>query len=298
MSQSLYTQLTEAYTDSNLNRITACIIDLYKSRQYEEIQKISRIVSEYVEFDDEQINKCFSKLVMLYHPDRGAYYREEIDQLQKAGKSNEFKQFEHILKIQDIEDWVVEEKFNIDEDIDYAPQYEWDYQDNGFEYFFDSSNEHDDIYTSQTGIPEPNSSFYRAVKRKIYGSLYVQFPPYYLEDFDEIDMAEYEIMDLDGIQYCTHVRILDLSGNQIVDITDLWELEMVEELYLADNQIGLIDPLNNLSRLRIVDLSRNEIDDISALYDLPNLEYVNVIGNRVPAEQIEYLKEQDVVVVA
>lgn len=298
MSESLYSQLTEAYTDANLNRITARIIGLYKARQYGEIQKISRIVSEYVQVDDEQVSKCFSKLVMLYHPDRGAHYREEIDQLQKAGKSNEFSRFEHILKIQDIEDWVVEEEFSFEEDIDYTPQYEWDYQDRGFEYFFDGSPEHDDSFATQTGIPEPNSSFYRAVKRKIYGSLYVQFPPYYLEDFDEIDMAEYEIMDLDGIQYCIHVRILDLSGNQIVDITDLWELEMVEELYLADNQIGIIDALNNLSRLRIVDLSRNEIDDISPLYDLPNLEYVNVIGNRVPAEQIEYLKDQDVVVVA
>ena len=78
-NKDLYIQLKEAYSDKNLNQITAGLLKLYKTRQFGSIRKISKIVSEFVSVDDEKINKCFSKLIMLYHPDKGEFYRNEIE---------------------------------------------------------------------------------------------------------------------------------------------------------------------------------------------------------------------------
>jgi Leucine-rich repeat (LRR) protein len=139
-------------------------------------------------------------------------------------------------------------------------------------------------------------SFYNAVKLREYGNLTTEFPPYYLEDFEDINFAESFIEVLDGIQYCKHVVTLDLSNNAFSDISELAGLERLEEIYLANNRVGYIDTLNRLKKLRIVDLSDNDITDISPLYTLENLEFVNLTGNKIPSQQLEILKNKNVLV--
>ncbi len=293
-NKDLYIKLKDAYSDENLNKVTAKIIELYKSRQYDEIREIIRIVSEYIDINDDRINRCFSKLIMIYHPDKGNQYRKEIDGIYRSGKIEMLTRFSHILTIQDIEAITMSEEF--DPDIDYTPQYEWDYDNSGYEYFYDYDEEPEhDLFSFYD--EETDNSFFSVVKRKLYGNMDIDMPPYYLEDLEEIEMAEYEIDYLDGIHYCKHVKNLDLSRNNITDITDIVNLISLEELYLSDNQIGFIDAIYNLRRLRIVDLSNNNIDDLSPLFKLENLEYVNIIGNNIPKDQIERLKQKEIIVI-
>ena len=108
--------------------------------------------------------------------------------------------------------------------------------------------------------------------------------------------AESQIESLYGVEHYIHVKVLDLSGNQISDLTELAKLDKIEELYLANNQIGYIDILTFLNRLRVIDLSGNQIDDISPLFNLCGLEYVNLIGNPVKKAQVKILQEKGVVV--
>lgn len=290
-NSDLYIKLKESYTGSNLNNITANIISLYKSKQYSSIRKISKIVSEFTDIPENNISKCFSRLIMIYHPDKEAYYNQEIDKLFHSKNYDSLKQFAHILIIGDIEEGETID-CDVDDDIDYEPEYVWDYEREGFEYF--DSYEEAEAYDVSDLFSEENT-FYNAVKRKVYGSMKVDLPSYYLEDFEDIEMAEYEIENLEGIEFCLQAVNIDLSKNLIEDISSLWYLTKIEELYLADNQIGLIDSISNLKELRVLDISNNFIDDISPLFELENLEYVNVMGNKIPQHQIDILLKRDMV---
>lgn len=289
-NSDLYIKLKESYTGANLNSITANIISLYKTKQYSSLRKISKIVAEYTDVPDNNISKCFSRLIMIYHPDKEALYNQEIDKLFHAGNYESLKQFAHILVIGNFDAETVE--FEIDDDIDYSPEYVWDYEREGFEYF--DSYEEAEAYEASDPFSEENT-FYNAVKRKVYGSMKVELPSYYLEDFEDIEMAEYEIVSLEGIEFCLQAVNIDLSKNLIEDISSLWYLTRIEELYLSDNQIGLIDSLSNLKDLRVLDISNNFIDDISPLFELENLEYVNVMGNKIPQYQLNVFLERDMV---
>lgn len=289
----LYINLRNAYSDENLNTLSARIIEFYKTRQYSRIRDLVKILSEYVNLEDEKMSKAFSKIIMLYHPDKGSFYRSEIENLYLKKDFTSLSQFSHILLVQNLEELPV----TIDEDdIDYHPQYVWDMEDQEEE-FTENEFDNEDNYGREGGFDDEQHNFYNALKRKIYGGLKVDLPSYYLEDLEEMDMAEYEIESLDGIEFCRQLVNIDLSRNQISDISNLWTLQLLEEVYLADNNIGYIDALCNLNNLRVVDLSNNMIDDISPLFDLDKLEYVNIIGNKIPITQIEQLKAMNVMVV-
>jgi hypothetical protein len=289
----LYLALKEAYSDKNLNKITATIIELYKTKQFGRIRDIAGTISSFVEIDDENISKCFSKLVMIYHPDKEAYYRKEIETCYQNGNHEGLIQLRHILLIQNLEDIPV--SIIVPDDIDYSPEYVYDVEHESHGFYAES--EIDAFESEEEAFYQDDNTFFTALKRKVYGRINIDMPVYYLEDLDVIDMAEYEIESIEGVEFCTHTAILDLSRNQITDISELWNLKLLEELYISDNQIGYIDSLSNLPKLRVVDLSNNLIDDLSPLLELENLEYVNIVGNRIPRSQIDELLAKDVIVV-
>ena len=141
-------------------------------------------------------------------------------------------------------------------------------------------------------------SFLTALKRRVYGNLNVDFPMYLLEDLEEIEMADHELEYLDGIDACRYARAVDLSNNNLTDISDLGHLRQVERLYLSNNHVGLIDALSNLRVLQVLDISFNDVDDLSPLFELSHLSYLNVMGNRVPSWQLEKLQLKGVSIVA
>lgn len=64
---------------------------------------------------------------------------------------------------------------------------------------------------------------------------------------------------------------LNLSGNEISDITPLSNLTNLMELNLSENFINNLSPIKNLKSLKILNLSENEISDVSPLKNLTNL---------------------------
>lgn len=281
----LYNKLIKAYSDENLNQITSKLIELYKNKNFGKIREIANKISKFVIIDEEKNAKCFSKLVILYHPDKGELFRKSIKTFYSENDLENLTKYSHILLINDIENLIVT---TIDEDIDYKPEYIWDInQSEGYSFL----NTDENIYTK-----EYEKSFYNAIKLREYGNLDIEFPTYYLENFEDFELAYSGIKSLDGVEHCKQVVSLDVSNNEIYDISKLWDLDKLEELYLANNQIGYIDTLNNLLNLRVIDLSGNQIDDISSLLVLNKLEYVNLIGNPISISQIEKLKEKEIIV--
>jgi Leucine-rich repeat (LRR) protein len=289
--ENLYNTLLEAYSDENLNRITGKLIDLYKNRNYPELRNIANKISKYVVIDEEKDVRCFSRLIMLYHPDRGEFYRNLIRESFFGKNEESLEQHSHILIAGEIEHIKVEH-LPEDDDIDYNPEYIWE-EPYDSEYGF-----HRQDFSGEDDEQEPEEiekSFYNAVKLREFGHLEVYYPTWYLRDLEEFEMEFSGITSLFGIEHLKHVVLLDLSNNELTDIADLWNLTRLEELYLANNEIGYIDVLSNLQNLRILDLSGNQIDDISPLFELQHLEYLNLIGNKIPKKQIEHLKKRDII---
>lgn len=292
-NKELYAELNEAYSQENLNRITGKLILLYKNKNYASIRAIANKISKYVDVNEEKDAKCFSKLVVLYHPDKGHAIREEIQRLYKQNKFDSLQKYAHIRLVEDIDNITV----NIaDQSIDYHPEYVWDTDsDDGY---CTEPEADEDAYFDNQEEAEIERSFFNLIKIREYGRTNIELPTYYLEDFEEFELAECGLESLDGVEYCAHVKILDVSNNELTDISNLWDLHDLEELYLSNNQIGYIDALCNLTKLRIVDLSGNKIDDISPLFDLENLEYVNLVGNPIPKKQLNELEKKGCVVVS
>lgn len=291
--QTLKNNLLESYTTANLNIISVVLLNLYKNLQFGTLQKIADLISDFIQVEIDENGKGFSKMMLLYHPDRGEFHRTEISKLAETENFDALLNYSHILKLERIEEMA--SALESLEDIDYSPVYAWDFGDDGFTITSDSDQK------QNTGNLNNRKSktvtFYEAVKIRQYGNTKISFPAYYLEDIDEFEFAESDINDLDGIQYCIHAVNVDLSGNRIVDLRLLENLGMIEMLNLSDNRISDIDSLEYLTHLRELNLANNRISDIEPLFSLENLEFVDLTGNRIPAASIKKLKEKGINVV-
>ena len=93
------------------------------------------------------------------------------------------------------------------------------------------------------------------------------------------------VSDLTGLEQATHLRILDLWGNRLIDITPLAQLTQLTELDLGGpltgNEIIDITPLAQLTQLRELGLNGNQISDISPLAGLTELRELGLSSNRI-----------------
>lgn len=290
----LYEKLREAYKNENLNRISVTLIGLYKEQQFGTLSQIVELIHESVDITPDPKGKFFSKLMLLYHPDRGNYHRSVIDSLFEANDFDGLLGYAHILQLGKIEE--IAQTLASYEDIDYSPVYEWDINLDGFTIVGDSK-------TNPGGTDEPppkksrGISFYDAIKIRMFGNTKTSFPTHYLEDLEEIELAQSNMIDLDGIQYCIHTTSMDISGNRITDLSLMWGLKQLEEINLSDNRIEEIETLSNLKNLRTLFLNNNPVRDVSPLMHLSKLEYVELSGCRINQAQIQELEDSGVTVV-
>lgn len=95
------------------------------------------------------------------------------------------------------------------------------------------------------------------------------------------DPEDEQVSSLEGLQYCTNLKTLNLSDNKITDISPLSDLSNLSTLYISTNEISDISPLKNLSNLSKLELSWNEISDISPLTHLSSLTELGLTGNNI-----------------
>lgn len=288
----LYRKLKESYSESNLHKIAWNLIRLYREKEYEKLQVIAEIVSGTEKIESVTNKRGFSKLISVYHPDRIQFYHNELEKYVTSRDPEILHRLQHLLLILNIEEIV--DNIECLEDIDYCPEFEWDVNEESFTYFTVSPDRSE--YKRKIKSSKVGRTFFDAIKIRMYGNTHIEIPCYYLEDMEEIEMAESQIVNLDGIEYCIHTETMDLSGNRITDITPLWGLTALKDLNLADNRICDIDALSSLNRLRSVDLSNNLIRDLSPLFDLGRLEYVDLTGNKNLHEQAGVLTAKGIIV--
>ncbi|MBE6157535.1 MAG: hypothetical protein E7160_01955 [Firmicutes bacterium] len=97
----------------------------------------------------------------------------------------------------------------------------------------------------------------------------------------------YAITNIDGEEYISEAALskitsLDLSNRGLTSY-DLFGLEVFSNLYVLDlskNNITDVTYLNTLRNLSVVDLSNNDIDDVSSLITMENLYSLNLNNNQ------------------
>jgi Leucine-rich repeat (LRR) protein len=286
--EELQKQLEEAYSQRNLNTISLTLINLHKNRQYGRLQKITEIINDYVDIKISAEGRGFTRLIMLYHPDRRDYYLSEINCLAAENDFEGLLKFSHIFRLKNID--VIAESLNSSDDMDYTPVYDWDFEADGFSII----NDQETTRVKGTSEAPDEFDFLNALKIRYYSQMDVELPPHYLNDIDEFELSSSNINDLNGVQFCVHAKLIDVSDNHIFDLTPLRDLTVLEELNLSDNEVVDLDALSFIASLKRLYLSNNQIEDLSPLFDLESLEYIDLTGNNVRTEQINMLVEMGV----
>ena len=84
------------------------------------------------------------------------------------------------------------------------------------------------------------------------------------------------ISDLSDLKQLKNLQILQIEGQQIRDISPLFELEHLKELSLNCNPISSLEGIERLKNLTWLDLCSTDITDLSPLRSLENLKYVQL----------------------
>ena len=85
------------------------------------------------------------------------------------------------------------------------------------------------------------------------------------------------LKSMEGLQYAINLERLDLSENEIKDLTPLKKLTKLNYIELDRNMLGDLTPLSNLINLAHLNIYNNEaIVDMTPLAKLPKLEWLDL----------------------
>lgn len=104
-----------------------------------------------------------------------------------------------------------------------------------------------------------------------------------------LDLANRDIANLDGIQYATNLTSLNLSGNSVGDISPLTNLSSLSYVNLSLNPINSIAPLAGKTSLTTLNLASTDSDEAAAettFASLPNLDTLNVSKSNLGEEVV------------
>ena len=89
-----------------------------------------------------------------------------------------------------------------------------------------------------------------------------------------------KIKNLDGIERCQNLKVLDLTLQSVTNLTPLSNLNNLEELEVDQNwELSDVTPLSNLTNLKYLNISSDNITNISSLSSLKNLISLKIEGS-------------------
>ena len=96
-----------------------------------------------------------------------------------------------------------------------------------------------------------------------------------------LDAGDKHIRDLGGIENCVGLFFLNLSGNEVEDVSPLSSFVRVNDMVLMGNRIADLRPLSGLNSLTGLGLDENRIVDVKPLSNLTNLTDLSLSGNQI-----------------
>ena len=94
-----------------------------------------------------------------------------------------------------------------------------------------------------------------------------------------LNLSNNQISDISALDDLTALHTLDLSNNSITYISALTDLTALETLDLSNNHISNIGALAGLTGLQTLDLSNNAVNNLSVLEYLANLQTLDLHDN-------------------
>ncbi|MBN2322925.1 MAG: leucine-rich repeat domain-containing protein [Spirochaetes bacterium] len=286
--KSIYRKLKKTVSENRLKEISSEIIQAYKAKNYP-------LLEEYASFLDLDCgsikrNRLFSTLIQTYHPDRYNAINSEIDCFFRNRDIDSLRHCERVFTFERRQK-AVSVEYQEDYDIDGDDFYQF-----GMNIVDDEHTRYDEADDTDTAV---EIDVYEALSRELCGGTSHIMTPFDLNSLDgELDLSDYGILHLDGIEHLSNVTSLNLSGNRIGDLGPLSSLLNLESLFIAENRVSDVEALSLLSGLKELDLSFNAIEHVNPLFGLYNLKYVNLTGNRIKdASEIDMLRDKGIIVV-
>lgn len=271
-SDSLRQSVRARLTPEHLQTLTRYIIESHRSGNSEGL--FSWAIKAGIPFDTEkpQPRQLFYRLLQLVHPDRLPVLTETFLKVEKLDDLEGMKRLENLLSLDII---TPVRTHRISDSFEERREERWD-----FDGYDDEESRWDD---------SEDLTFMDAVKLDAVGNIDFEISPFELSQLDgTLDVSRCGLFDLEGVEYCTHISVLDASWNELTSTVDLAGMDNLVELYLAGNSIDDISALTGLSSLEVLDLEDNEVEDVSPLGEMLSLRFVNLRGN--PVEDLSVLR--------
>lgn len=77
------------------------------------------------------------------------------------------------------------------------------------------------------------------------------------------------------------IKILDLIGNNIKDLTPLFTVLSLEEVYLANNQISNLSGIEKLKNVKLLWIGNNKISDVEPISKMSNLIELEIADSEI-----------------
>jgi Leucine-rich repeat (LRR) protein len=293
---NIYNELKNKVNTARLKEISVEIISRYKRKNTRGLLFYAQLLG--IDASNIDINRLFARIIQIYHPDKIIKIQNEFETHYKNNNIAELVRLKNIYIFKEI---TRNDILPPDEESDET----YSYSDADFGY--DEKFRYDDDFIHEEEFAEQEDvsfsygeyGFIEAINRLVFGNLDLTVSADDLQGLNgELDLSDYEICDLEGIEYCISINGLNLSGNNIRNINRLSYITQLESLFLSGNIIQNIDGLSGLFNLKELDISFNEVEDISVLLNLENLSFVNMMGNPIKDEgTIKALTDRGVLVI-
>lgn len=113
-----------------------------------------------------------------------------------------------------------------------------------------------------------------------------------LDSEEERNCKKRSLKNIEFLRPLEFLNGLDLSNNEIIDLSPIANFKFLEKLSLRSNKVEEFSDLKVLKTLRFLDLSHNKIKNISNLKAARRLEYLNLSTNQISKiKEVTALKE-------
>jgi hypothetical protein len=282
----VYRYLLTQLTSERLKELSQKIIDAYKSGNHVKLRLYADSLFQDVE---EKEPRLFIRLIKYFHPDRLNSLLQDVENSYARDDMQKLLFYKNLISA----DQYVTEAQALRFSVDDTEEYLYDRGDFGYHV------SEDDVFEDDLHEVEEIFDILHAIKTRYLGNLDLSLDLLDLMTLEgNLDLSDFNLHDLEGLQYCRNITSLDLSNNRISDIANIQNLQYLEELFISCNSISNIEYLAALTHLAIADLSNNCIEDISPLLTLENLKFINLQKNPVSSKiLIEELEEKTVVII-
>lgn len=129
----------------------------------------------------------------------------------------------------------------------------------------------------------PDPGLESAVRAEVFAKRYNE-EPLTVDDVKNISRVvgvKKGIKSLEGLQHCAALMLIDLSGNEIVDLSPISGLKRLQSITLSKNQITDLKPLEELTAVQLLDIADNKVTQLDALAKMSNLRSLWLANNQV-----------------